>query len=222
MVETQFIPTIRKQLEKFLISKNDFQLRGQNYELILLVPSDRYSMDTKYSLFISSKQFDQVQRKAAISELLSFFKESLTLTLYNTLSRIDFIHSEDPLVRNLKMIFALPHPMFVIQDISVGGVTIELGYLLKSQILDKLIEGDAVSIVYEINGTVQSTNAGIIKINRDFELIYYTGKGLKEMWEPANDKETRKAKELQAQTEDYLEDHGYVGRIPFDAILKLE
>jgi hypothetical protein len=221
MVDTQFIPAVRRQLEKFLIKKNEFQLRGQTYDLILLVPSDRYSMDTKYSLFISCKQFDAVQRITAITDLLTFLKEYLNPVFYNIITRVDFIHSDDPFVQSMKMVFAFKQPLYVINDVSVAGVHIEFGYLIKSQILDRLIENDAVTIVYESNGKVQYENAGLIKMNPSFVLIYYTPKGLDEIRNFGN-RGIQKLKDIRGESEVYLEENGFMSRIVFDAIIMLE
>jgi hypothetical protein len=220
MVDTQFIPAVRQQLEKFLIAKNDFHLQGQTYDLILLVPEDRYSIDTKYSLFISCKKFDLIQRKTAITALLTFFKEHLNPGFYQIITRVDFIHSEDPFVKSMKMVFSYKNPLYVISDVSVAGVHIEFGYLIKSQILDKLIENDAVTIVFEENGMVQNEPAGIIKMNRDFELVYYTKKGLDEI-KKFDNKDTP-FKDIRKESEVNLVTQGYVGRVRFDVIIMLE
>lgn len=222
MVNTELIPAVRKQLEKFLLEKNNFQLRGQTYDLILLVPSDRYAMDTKYSLLVSSIQFDNVERKSAIADLLTFFKESLSLHYYNLITRVDFIHSEDPFVKSMKMVFAFNQPLFVINNVYVAGVNIEFGYLIKSQILDKLIENDATTIVYEEHGKVIYENAGIIKMNRNFELVYYTKKALIAISNYAKTSKTTKAKDIRLEGREKLETRGYINRISLDTIIMLE
>ena len=95
---------ILKSLEKYLLKKNNFQLTGENYDLILLTPMDKYQADTKYALLISAKRFDKLQQKEAIRDLLTFFKEDLETDEYNAISRLNVIHSEDRLVKNLNLL----------------------------------------------------------------------------------------------------------------------
>jgi hypothetical protein len=123
----------------------------------------------------------------------------------------------------LKMAFGFREPIFEIKDYPIVGVKIEFAYLIKSMILDKLVELNAVTITYEIDGIPDQTNAGIIHIDQRFELTYYTGKGIREMWKTGtNDEEVQHAKHLKKQSEDYLIANHYISKLPFDAILKVE
>ena len=106
MVKIYFIEKILKSLERYMLRKNGFRLKGENYELILLLPSDKYVSDSKYSLLISAKILDNYQQKDMIRELLIDFKETLQFYEYNLISRINIIHSNDPFVKNL-ILFSL-------------------------------------------------------------------------------------------------------------------
>src|SRR5437899_1326591 len=107
MVETILIHTILKQLEKYLIRKNNFRLLGDTYDLILFVPSDKYLSDAKYSLMLSAMKLNNLYQKDVIKELLNDFKAILKFEEYNSISRLNIIHSEDPFVKNLKFAFAI-------------------------------------------------------------------------------------------------------------------
>ena len=73
MVKTNLIDKILKRLEKYIIRKNDFHLVGDNFDLVLFIPSDKYLSDTKYSLLISAKKLDNFKQK----EVREFVKNNL-------------------------------------------------------------------------------------------------------------------------------------------------
>src|ERR1700722_1371320 len=102
MVETIYIHKILKELEKYFIRKNNYRLSGDNYDLILFVPSDKYSSESKLSLIISAQIFNNFNQKEVIWELLNEFKKTLESEEYNSITRLNIIHSEDPFVKNLK------------------------------------------------------------------------------------------------------------------------
>jgi len=220
MVETIFIDKILKQLEKYLIRKNNYRLTGDNYGLILLEPSDKYISDTKYSLLISAKKLNGLSQKDVIKELLVDFKVVLKLEEYNALSRLNIIHSEDPLVKNLSFMLGQHREEIIeINDMTIGGVKIDFAYLVKSLVLDKLIEGKAITIEL-ING--QRINAGIIRIDENFDIVHYTGKGLSEIWKPdMTDEERENAEKLKTKPEEFLMQHQFVAKMPLDDIARV-
>ena len=104
MVKTTLIDKILKRLERYIIKKNNFHLDGDNFDMVLFVPSDKYLSDTKYSLLISANKFNNFKQKEIIKDLLTDFKEALNSEEYNAISRLNIIHSEDPFVKNLKFV----------------------------------------------------------------------------------------------------------------------
>ena len=179
MVETLFIQKTLNQLEKYLIRKNGFSLLGESYDLILLVPSDKYVSDSRYSLIISAKKFDNLRKKEVISELLHNFKEFLEFDEYNSISRINIVHSEDPFVKNLKFLYLFRDEVIEVNNVLVGGVDIDFGYLIKSFLLEKLVENHRV--VLEIAGRMGITTrieTIVRRIDHNYDVIFYTQKGL--------------------------------------------
>src|SRR5579872_5347011 len=106
MVETLVINKIVKELEKYFIKKSRFVLSGEKYELILFEPVEKYDPQSKFSLFLSAKKFDNLNQKETIRDLFTFFKETLSHSEYNTISRISIINSNDPFVKNINYVFA--------------------------------------------------------------------------------------------------------------------
>jgi len=223
MVDFKLIRTILKLLEKYLIKKNNFRLLGSNYDLILFVPSDKYLSDAKYSLIISANSLNKLNQKDVILELLNDFKRVLKFDEYNSISRLNIIHSDDPFVKNLKMVFAFREEIIEIKEIPIGGVSIDYAFLVKSLVLDQLIENNALTV--EVNtGNIQTDiiNMGVIRIESNFDVVYYTGKGLREIWNPKmSDEQKEIAVQLKKKSEDYLIENEYIGKTNFDNIIKV-
>lgn len=223
MVETKFIHTVLKRLEKYLVRKNDFQLNGENYDMILFIPSDRYQSNNKFSLLISYNRLNNLNQKDVIKELLTDFKEVLRFEEYNSISRLNIIHSEDPFVKNLKFVFAFREQIFEINDIPIGGVQIDFAYLVKSLVLDKLVSNRTLTLeILAADNSRQTINAGIIRIEQNFDVVYYTGKGLREIWkQDMTDKDKENAEYLKKQSEGYLIQKQYISKTNLDRIIKV-
>jgi len=224
MVELHFIHTILKRLEKYLIKNNDFHLFGDNYDLILFIPSDKYLSDAKYSLLISAKSLNNLQQKDVIKELLNDFKGVLKFDEYNAISRLNILHSEDPFVKNLKFVFGFREEVIEIKETAIGGVTLDFGYYVKSLVLDKLIENNALVVeVKDQDNKLVTINAGIIRIETNFDVVHYTGKGLREIWRPEmNEEERKKAEVLKEKSEEFLMQNDYIHKTPLDNIRKVK
>lgn len=224
MVETKFIRTVLKRLEKYLIRKNNFYLRGDTFDLILFVPSDKYLSDAKYSLIISAKSLNTLQEKDVIRELLNDFKGILKFDEYNAISRLNIIHTEDPFVKNLKFGFGFREEIIEINEIPVGGVRIDYAFLVKSLVIDKLIENRALIVEIKTeNNQTETINMGVIRMEKNFDVVYYTGKALREMFKPEMTDEQRIiAEKLKKQPEDYLMLNHYIGKTALDNIIKVK
>lgn len=224
MVDSKLIHTILKRLEKYLIKRNDFNLLGDTFDLILFVPSDKYLSNTKYSLIISAKSLNNLHQKDVIREILIDFKKVLKFDEYNSISRLNIIHSEDPFVKNLKLVFGFREEIIEINEIPIGGVRIDFAYLVKSLVLDKLIRN--IALIVEImthDNKIETINVGVIRIENNFDVVYYTGKGLREIWNPdMTDEQKEIATQLKQRPENYLLKHGFISKTPFDNILKVK
>lgn len=217
VTESILTDKVLRSLEKFIIAKSGFRLIGENkYNLVLLIPSDRFDFETKHSLIVSSKSFDHLDSTALIRELLLFLKTSLTTNEYKAISRISIIRSTDSFVKAFGSFMFQSKPIIEIQDVVIGGITIDYGFVLNST-LEKLVENRAVTII-DVSGN--SLNAGIKGIDHNFNILYYTEKGLREMWRNTemSEEERENAKKLKQKGDDYLLEHGYLAIISFDQI----
>lgn len=220
----KFIEKTLTQLEKFLIKKNNFHLLGYSYDLILFVPTDYFALETKFSLLISANKLNHLNQKETIRELFLNFKEALTDDEYNSISRISILHSEDSFVKNLKFVFNIREKIFEINNLTIGGVQLEHAYFIKSLILDKMIENNALQMqIINKKGQNMLIPAGIIRIEPNFNVIYYTGKGLRELFNTDRlSEQNLNTSPLTKERERDLIDHEYINFIHFDNISKIE
>jgi hypothetical protein len=77
-----------------------------------------------------------------------------------------------------------------------------------SQVRDKIVEGQARVALLK-NG--EKISVGFLRVEGDY-VIYYTGKGLREIWRASNDQEKERAKQLKALSEDKLMAEGYLAK----------
>jgi hypothetical protein len=218
MVESIYINKIIRKLEKYLIRKSGYSLRGENYALIILLPSDKFSYEGRYSLLISSETLDHINQKVIIKELLTEFKQSLLFEEYNSISRLNIINSGDPMVKNLSLIFPYREKIITLNNMEIGGVQIDFAYILKSLILDKLIFNQAV--VFELMDG-QKMKAGIKRIDSNFDIIHYTQKGLEEIWPQVPNISQETIEYLRAQEEEYLFENKYLAKTSIDIIERI-
>jgi hypothetical protein len=219
MVEQNVVNSIIKELEKFHIKKSNYRLNGENYDLILLIPTDKYSFDNKFSLYISSAVLNKFSQKEIIMELLTDFNNYLTIQDYTALSRINLLNNQEPFVRNMNLAYGFRESIIQLEDTYIGDAKIDFAFLLKSLVLDKLVVNKAVTI--ELNDG-QIINAGIKRIEPDFDIIHYTGKALREMWGlNLIGEEKNRADFLKSQEEDYLFENNYISSISLDRIMKI-
>lgn len=223
MVNNTFTQKLIKLLEKYLIEKNNFQLNGNTYDLILLVPWDRFSSNGKFSLLLSAKILDKYNEKDLIREMFGIFLNNISSEEYSLISRISIIHSNDSFVKNLKSVFAFREQVVEINQFLIGGVEIDFAILLKSLVLDRLKKGSIYQIsLKNKNNIIERINTGIIKIGEDFSTFILTRKGLDGFdvasleFEHLIDKICIDKKQLNEFVE-----IDYIRKIPFDNIIQI-
>lgn len=218
----KFINKVLRTLEKYLLKKNDFQLTGENYDLILVIPIDRYNANTKYALLISAKRFNNLRQREVIKDLLTHFKETLEPNTYNNISRINIVNTEDSIVKNLKFAFPYRQEIVEINNISIGEANIDYAFIVKSLLLDTLKENRALTLEISNHGKMRTINAGILMVNSNYEVVYFTGKGLREMWKSdMSDVEKINAEKLRKMTEADLIRSEHIATIGIDNIVRV-
>jgi len=188
MVTEKVTDRIRTVLEMFFIQKNHFDLNGSSYDLILVEPKE----GSKVYLTISASFFDRQSKTESTKEVLIFFKQNMKTNEYLSISTINILNSQDSFVKNINFIFSQVNEDILIQDYTVGGRYIEYGYLIHSKILEKLFIGQTAHI--QLKGKFETIPAGIKRIDEKYNIVYYTGKGLRNIF--SNSDQTQEQKEL--------------------------
>ena len=142
----------------------------------------------------------------------------MTLNEYLSISTVDILSTQDNFVKNINFMFSQVSEDISIDDITVGGRYIDFGYLIHSKILEKLVAGRAVH--FQIKSQYGDIPAGIKSIDENFDVLYYTGKGLREIY--PNFEQTIEQKEnaefLKNKTDDYLLQNQYLAKIKLSDI----
>jgi hypothetical protein len=173
-------------------------------------------------MVISAKILNDYRQLDVIMELLTSLKSALNPEEYSTISRINVLHSEDPVVKNIKRMFGFRQDITELNNITVGGVTIDFAYLLKSLVLDKLVENRALTLeILDGEGNYKEIKAGIIRIDKFFNVHYYTAKGLKELFAPETEEEKEKAAKLKLASEYEMMENQYLFFTNLDKIVKV-
>ncbi len=219
MVISTTIRTVLKGLEKYFIKLERFSLRGRTYDLILLIPESSGYLE-KYSWLISAEIFNNRSQREVITELLFEFNKILAKQEYASISKINVLNSNSALVKNLNFMFPYNREIIELSNITVGGVEIENGLILKSAFLEKFREGAAVTILHRKNGLM---NVGVIGINQDYKIKCYTAKALREIFNPNMDVRDKViAEQVLLKPEEFLLQNDLITFINFDDILNVE
>jgi hypothetical protein len=123
VADNKTIIKILSILEEYFIAKNKFELTGESYKLILLLPGEQ-SVPIKYSWLISAAIFDKKEEIEIVNELFTWAKEKLTMDEYNSILRINVLNSNHPFVKNVG--FGVPFNCYSVQfnQVSIGDLNL--------------------------------------------------------------------------------------------------
>ncbi len=160
MVTNANTSALIKSLEKFLIANNNFQLTGENYEVMFISPQEAFG-EYKYDLVVSAKCLDNL--KKPIYALISHLQATLTKKNYEIIGGVNVCNTKEPLAHSLKRAYRLEQEITEVFNIS-APMSVEnfydYGILLRSFALDKLILKNDLEII-----TTQYPNPIIGKLN---------------------------------------------------------
>jgi len=127
MDKEKMVENIRKSLREFAEGQND-------YSLIMLIPSEPYSLkNTKWSLIISAPWLDKKSHKETLRKLYSLLRKTIPSIELNRLSRISLIKSNDAFVRSVTSEFNVPDGLKDINNSVINGIQIDKAYILRAQ-----------------------------------------------------------------------------------------
>ena len=129
MDKEKMVENIRKSLKDFATGKND-------YSLIMLVPSEPYSLNTKWSLIISAPWLDKKSHRETLSKLHSHLRATVPSSELTNLSRISLMRSDDTFVRAITSEFNVPDGLKDINNSVINGIQIDKAYVLRAHNLE--------------------------------------------------------------------------------------
>ncbi|MBK9732064.1 MAG: hypothetical protein IPO83_12405 [Chitinophagaceae bacterium] len=219
MVGELTIENTLRQIEKYFLRQLDFELAGRSCDFILLTPSESGFENPQYSWLLSDRRFDHYSQLIIIRELLEIFRENLSEEEYLSIARINIINSQSPLVRNIRSMFPLNKEFIEITDVVVAGEKINYAILINSKRLQLLKAGRAVTITR--NDGIE-INAGIISMDHTYQIKYWTGKGLRELFNTsASSEEIIIADSNKSKDDAFLSEQNYIAYINYDEILSI-
>ncbi len=168
---------------------------------------------------MSAKRFDIYSRKKIIADILSWFNQTLSKQEAEKIESVVVANSNSPFVKNIDFIIPIKQGIKELDSISVGGVDIHYGILVYSNLLTKLIPGNAITAKLKDGQTI---NMGVDIIDKDLNIYYYTGKGLRELFAPGrNEEQIENAKKIKEKGKDYLLENFYYGSINLGEITEM-
>lgn len=194
MVNLEYINKIVQELETFHIQKNQFRLDGSSYSLILFIPLSQYESLGSFDLVLSNKLLENMSKKESISEILTWLQNKLSNGISSSIKSIIVLNTNAPMIKNLNLIVPIKEGLKELNDIHIGEVYIQKGILVHTNILEKIKTNRACTVELQ-NG--KFLNMGIDEIDKDFNISYYTGQGLKILFGPnRSSEEIKNASEI--------------------------
>jgi len=217
------LPKIKKvfsdyALEKFCEENTNYDAVF-NYELLMAVSSFGVGYDSKWSILVSASWLSNSSRKEVLSVLLPRLKASLSANEYNYISRVTLISSGDPFTVNARYFKPLKEDFKTLENIEIGGLLVENGFIFRIPLLDKLERGKVIALKIKNSSPIK---AGVIRFEKD-EMVYFTEKGLSEFFskKPMEIDEMEKSnffKLLKLKSKKELIKNGYIAKIKISKI----
>ena len=109
---------------------------GRPFALLMLIPNEPDSLDTKQSLIASAQWLDDLSPRQAVDRILVELIErigSTTSEAFGQIARITVISTQDPFVQSITMNFPVTGSELVIEHCTFNGTHIERAVVLESR-----------------------------------------------------------------------------------------
>ena len=210
MVDQKEIFDIATELEYYLLKLNEYKFNGKGYSLVLFVPILRGEDKFKFNIILSAPTFDSFSRKELISDIYDWLENRIEKVLFDKVESIIIVNSHSPFVKNLNFVINIKEEIRELGPMDIGGIKINSGILINLNIVNGLKPNNALIVTLNDGSTI---NMGILSIDDNLIIKYYTGKGLRELFPKAvagNEEKLIEAKNIIEKGEDYLYENGYL------------
>ncbi len=169
MVTVDFHQKLVRNLEKYLVRETGFKLTGRGYDLILFIPIDSTSFDSKSTLIISAKLLDDKRERTIIQHILTSFKSILNFAEFSLISSLQVVNSNSTLVKNMDFAFPFQRREDIEYEVNttIGGIPLYGARLVRSSVLANLITGKRCRIKL-ISGNILSGK--VMGISEDYQV----------------------------------------------------
>lgn len=178
MVMDSFSNKIRLVIEKLLIKEFNYTLDSVNYEFIVINQESEF----KYKIGVCSLQWEKsTYSHSKISIYLDFFKENLDFKTYEMIDSFKILPYTSPLSKGIiDRINEIGACEIYRTNDWIFGVAFNNVYFLKSRIFPHLKENVINTIILKSN---EKINIPILNIDKEFNIVFFTKKGLKALEE---------------------------------------
>lgn len=114
---------------------SDYSQRGQQFTLVMLIPTDPNIIDSKYTLLVSAHWLDNKSPKDAVNLVLTDLIAKIGSTdspEYRRIARVTVVKTSDPFVKAITSAFSVRQSDVTLNNCNINGVLIERAILLES------------------------------------------------------------------------------------------
>jgi hypothetical protein len=128
-------------VDKEILVKNiqalvsDYSQRGQEFILVMLIPTDPNVIESKYTLLVSAYWLDNKSPKDAVNLILTDLIGKIGSTNspeYRKIARVTVVETSDLFVKAITSAFDVSRSDLTLTNCNINGVQIEHAILLES------------------------------------------------------------------------------------------
>lgn len=128
-------------MDKEILVKNiqalvsDYSQHGQDFILVMLIPTDPNVIDSKYTVLVSAYWLDNKSPKDAVNLILKDLIGKIGSTdspQYRKIARVTVVKTSDPFVKGITSTFNVSKSDVTLTNCNINGVLIEHAILLES------------------------------------------------------------------------------------------
>lgn len=113
----------------------DYSQRNQTFNLVMLIPTIPYAIDSRYTLLVSAHWLDDKSPKEAVNLILADLLKKIGAAdypEYRKIARVTVVRTDDPFVNAITSAFNVTQSDITLNDCNINGVIIEHAIILES------------------------------------------------------------------------------------------
>ena len=113
----------------------DYSQRNQTFNLVMLIPTIPYAIESRYTLLVSALWLDDKSPREAVNLILADLLKkigSADSPEYRKIARVTVVRTDDPFVNAITSAFNVTQSDVTLSDYNINGVIIEHAIILES------------------------------------------------------------------------------------------